>query len=340
MTPGKVRQADVARLAKVSAATVSQVLSPHQGSIRVAPKTAALIRRIASELNYRPDLSAQMLAGKKSGIVGAVLDTLAPGNDHRILTALEKLLAGRGLRLLTAQAHDNPASFRGCIGDFIAYRAEAVVLMSHRYPEEGFNLCEYCGNYRNLVFFRKPESPHEFSYVDVDIGRGLAMMVDHLAATGRRRIAGYFPIESYAAEKRNFIRRAMERNGLEYDDGIFIVPPRHEVTDAELAATARRLAGRGCDALLTNDFFAIRLMHIFKTMGVAVPADIAVTGCDDEPVCQWLDTPLTSINLADDRVARELFRLLEETIEDDAMKPQAVWLEPRIVVRASSAAGH
>jgi DNA-binding LacI/PurR family transcriptional regulator len=53
---------DVARRAGVSTATVSYAL---RGHVMVKPATAERVRKAASELGYRPDVSAAVLAGKR-----------------------------------------------------------------------------------------------------------------------------------------------------------------------------------------------------------------------------------------------------------------------------------
>lgn len=56
---------EIAALAGVSRGTVDRVLNNRPG---VKPDTAELIRRIAAEVNYRPDLAGQILAARKKSI--------------------------------------------------------------------------------------------------------------------------------------------------------------------------------------------------------------------------------------------------------------------------------
>lgn len=56
---------EIAALAGVSRGTVDRVLNGRPG---VKPDTAELIRAIAAEVNYRPDLAGQILAARKKGL--------------------------------------------------------------------------------------------------------------------------------------------------------------------------------------------------------------------------------------------------------------------------------
>jgi DNA-binding LacI/PurR family transcriptional regulator len=69
-TVATVKLDDVARRARVSVSTVSRVLS---GTARVKATTRARVLRIVEELNYRPDIHAQTLAGRKSRTLGLIV---------------------------------------------------------------------------------------------------------------------------------------------------------------------------------------------------------------------------------------------------------------------------
>ncbi|MFA6708552.1 MAG: LacI family DNA-binding transcriptional regulator [Fusobacterium sp.] len=61
---------DIANLARVSGSTVSRALSDDS---RISQKTKDKIKKIAIELNYKPNIMARGLVSKKKGILGVVL---------------------------------------------------------------------------------------------------------------------------------------------------------------------------------------------------------------------------------------------------------------------------
>ena len=70
--------ADVARLASVSTATVSYVLNNAEGRT-ISPRTREAVYRAAKQLGYRPNLAARNLARGKSGAVLYVVPRVAVG---------------------------------------------------------------------------------------------------------------------------------------------------------------------------------------------------------------------------------------------------------------------
>src|ERR1700738_5714067 len=74
--------ADVARLARVSTATVSYVLNKADGR-RISEGTREAVHRAAEQLGYRPHVAARNLASGKSGVVLYVVPRLAVGGVPR-----------------------------------------------------------------------------------------------------------------------------------------------------------------------------------------------------------------------------------------------------------------
>ena len=70
--------ADVARLARVSTATVSYVLNKAEGR-RISARTREAVNRAAKQLGYRPNVAARNLASGKSGVVLYVVPQMAVG---------------------------------------------------------------------------------------------------------------------------------------------------------------------------------------------------------------------------------------------------------------------
>lgn len=65
---------DVAKACNVSTTTVSLVLNNKTN--RISEETKELVKKVAAEMNYRPNLLSRSLITKKLGIVGLILPNL------------------------------------------------------------------------------------------------------------------------------------------------------------------------------------------------------------------------------------------------------------------------
>jgi LacI family transcriptional regulator len=86
-----------------------------------------------------------------------------------------------------------------------------------------------------------------------------------------------------------------------------------------------------------SDLIAVGAMNAAAAQGIVVGRDLAVTGYDDSDLAEYLNPPLTSVRQPMSRVGREIVRLLLARINQDDLADEGVLLEPRLVIRRSSA---
>ena len=117
---------DVARLARVSTATVSRALS-QPGIVR--PQTRARIERAVARLNYVSDGVARALSTRRTRTVGAVIPTL----DNAIYAVsthnLQKALEASGYTLLLACHEFDLAAEARMVRAFAGRGVDALVLV-------------------------------------------------------------------------------------------------------------------------------------------------------------------------------------------------------------------
>ena len=70
---GRPTREDVAKVANISGATVSRVLSG-RNDLSIAPETRARVLEAAEKLGYRPNAAARTLMTGRSGLVGFWMD--------------------------------------------------------------------------------------------------------------------------------------------------------------------------------------------------------------------------------------------------------------------------
>ena len=86
-----------------------------------------------------------------------------------------------------------------------------------------------------------------------------------------------------------------------------------------------------------NDTVALGAMKQLKQMGLRLPQDIAIIGCDNQFFCPYTDPPLTSVDLHPDELAQSAVRELLVTQGADA-RSFAMMREASLIVRESCGA--
>ena len=166
--------------------------------------------------------------------------------------------------------------------------------------------------------------------------------VRHLHALGHRRIAfigGSLQVGGSGARGQGFLAE-LRALGLP-DDPAY----HHEGgfdADSGERAVSRLLSGlerkEWPTALVAfNDLVALGAMRQLKQMGLRLPDDMAVIGCDNSFFCPYTDPPLTSMDLHADEHARSAIRELIVARDTDP-KPFNIVRDATLVVRESCGA--
>ena len=159
---GTVRLVDVAKRVGVSHAAVSSVLSVNRkGSIRVGKATSENIRRVAREMDYQPNIAARQLKGKRSHIVGVIIDSYAPQIAFDRLSEIEQSLNRYGYRLMVGQSHGDIKHLQQYAADFLSHGVDGVVCISHDYPDSGAKVAGIYSRFKNIVFIGKPSGQED-----------------------------------------------------------------------------------------------------------------------------------------------------------------------------------
>lgn len=334
--------ADVARVAGVSKAAVSFAFNTPE---RLNTDTVARIREIASDLDYRPDPVARMLAHRKTWTIGLLtpqgLDVIFTNPyfgefSAGIATAAED--AGMSIQFISplhgslARAVDR-ASVDGIIA--VGLGADHPEIAKIRRSSLPYVLIDSTAH---------PDEPA--IYVDDESGASAA--ATHLIELGHRSfvVIGIEPPEAregvdpawVTARRLSGYRAAAEAAGITIDDAAVVMGPAsmeggiaafHQAWDRGLRPTA---------VLAMSDAMAIGVLRAARELDLEVPADLSVVGFDDLDVAQYTDPPLTTIHQPNREKGAEAVRIvLDGGRTSDPLRPIQHQFMTHLVVRGSTA---
>jgi LacI family transcriptional regulator len=292
-TLGKARIHDVARLAGVSIATVSRALTIPS---RVHPETLERVQDAVTKLDYVAHGHARALASRRSNTVGAVIPSLENAIWANTAFALQKVLGENGYMLVVACSEYDLAVETRHVRGLIGRGVDGLVLTQVLHEPELHTLLER---------FR---IPHVFTWAYDSSGRLPAIGFDHRRATSQ--ITRYLldlghrefgVISTTTHDNKN----AQDRLAgvLETLESAGIKAPADWIREAPFSYAKGREAFRAIasgGALPTvvvclNDVLAIGAMAEARAMGIKVPDDISITGCEDLEVAAAVTPALTTV---------------------------------------------
>lgn len=322
----------VARLAKVSIATVSRTINQVPS---VNPKMAKRVRDAIRELNYFPNTQARALVSGRSRLLGLIVSEITNPFFPELIQGFEDVAVEHGYEILIGSTNYEPERMQRCIRRMMERNAEGVAVMT--FGIEQPLLDQLADRHIPLVFVDvAPEKPG-ISLLRVDYHHGIRQGVQHLAALGHRSI-GFVtgPLRLHSARSRlSAFEQSLEECGLPIEKRL-IVEGDHTM-EGGIAAAERLLAEkrRPTAVLCSNDMLAIGVLHRVTRAGLRVPDDMSIIGFDDIRMAEMMMPPLTSIQMSRAELARAAVTALRAHVEKTS--PQREYpIETRLVVRQST----
>src|SRR5437879_3682559 len=120
---------NVAKLARVSIATVSRVLN---GTAYVEPEVAARVRAAAEELQYQPSRAARTLRGNHSTIIGLLITDIQNPFFTSLVRGVEDMAQRNGYSLILCNSDEDANKERQYIEVLCAERVAGAIVVPTR----------------------------------------------------------------------------------------------------------------------------------------------------------------------------------------------------------------
>ena len=297
---------DVARVAGVSIATVSRVLSD-TGDVR--PDLAARVRDAVALLDYRRDHTASILrrSDRSSSSIALVFEDVSNPFFSAVHRGVEEIARGRGVLTFSGSSDEDPGRERELVGAFAARGVDGLVIVPCG-DDQSYLLRERRTG-TALVFVDRPPRFFDADAVVSDNAGGARMAVEHLLAAGHRRIALLGDRGSIftAAERRRGYRQTLADAGLAR-----AALERMDIVDtpsAERIARELLTAPDPPTALFTGqNLITVGALRVLRELGLQ--HEVAVVGFDDLLLADMVQPGLTVVRQDPYELGRRAAELL------------------------------
>lgn len=319
---------DVAARAGVSKSLVSLVL---QGSPRVSAERRAAVEQAMEELSYRPSRVAAALAGSRTRTVGVLLDDYRNLWFVELLAGLQEQLSALGFRVAVESATSNAHVDRSPLEGFLSLRVSGIVIATE--PTEAMT---GTGDVPLVVAGTRQIRLPGADVVANDDRAGGRLATEHLLGLGHRGIAHLSATGGAAAARAQGYADAMCSAGLE-PVTVGAATGTTEVDGYQVAT--RLLADRpGTTALFAaNDTMALGAAAAARDADLQIPQDLSLMGYDNSALASAQLLRLTTVDGRSHEVGAEAARRLLARGERPAEATRVSLVEPRLVLRASTA---
>jgi LacI family transcriptional regulator len=336
---GQPTMADVARMAGVSAMTVSRVMN---GKGLVRDSTRRKVADAIAALNYTPNQEARNLAGAKPIRVGFLYSNpsaaylseflvglLSQSGLNNVQLFVEKCEAGEREEEHTRRLIEN--GLDGIILPPPLCDSEAVL---DRIGQSGLPAV--------VVACGQPDQ--RVGAVSINDHQAAYHMTKHLIALGHHRIGfvvGH-PNQSASAQRLAGYRAAIQESGADASPELVVQGLFTYRSGLDAAEQLLALSDRPTAIFASNDDMAAAAVAVAHRLGLDVPGDLTVTGFDDTTLATAIWPELTTVRQPIAEMARQavqsLVRRVRARREGEAAGPEQIELASELVRRQSDAA--
>lgn len=328
----KMTIVDIAKASGVSITTVSRILNNKPD---VAEETRQSVLQLMDEQGFTPQLAWQQLRSGKSHFIALHYPQDFKLPAHNIVTgaAMSCEDAGYSLNLIVNSLSDNEllSIFRSGQADgiilleILTHDRRVKLLQEHDLP---FVMVGRCADNTGL------------SYVDIDIGKGVADAIQYLRALGHRQI-GFITLAPVLQEK-EYGYAIWAVQGYQEACQQFGLPILWRMVDLKNDNTESVILNLledhpGITAIITPQEIGVPgLLKAVQTKGLRVPDDISIIALFNDAISEMITPPLSTISFPAHGMGYQAATILIGHMTGELMGPQQALLRPELNIRRST----
>lgn len=327
---------DIAKKAGVSPATVSKVINNYSG---ISDKTKKKVMDIIGNTGYQPTFSARTLATKKSNLIGLIyagkvnVDFTHPFFNE-VVTALKKAVGLLGYDIIMFSNEQ----FNQDNGSYLArcrhYHVDGCLIVAGEEIEDAiYELVE--SDIPSVGIDLEINGPRS-SFVMTDNVNLSRKVIQHLYLHAVKEIGfiGGKQNSAIAVFREQGYLQAMNQLGLEVNKKWVQYGDFHE--ESGYLAMKRILENKPYPKAVyaASDLMAIGAIRAIKEVGLSVPEDIRLVGCDDIDACCYIEPQLTTIKQDKERLGKLAAYMLNDLINGKSLLEPA-FIDSELIIRDS-----
>jgi LacI family transcriptional regulator len=333
---------DIANKLNLSVVTISKALRNHPD---ISIKTTKLIKKVAEEMGYMPNIMARNLSARKSNTLGLVLPKIAHHFFGAIIESVYDLAFQQNYETILTVSQENAERERKHLLTLLSMKVDGIIISVTQETKDlsVFEMIERRGV--PVIFIdRVPEGADNYNIVKVDDYGGAYKAIEHAVNLGYRKIAhfgGVTNINIGRDRMRGFID-AMNNFGVELRKDWIFEGGYSENSGYEFFMKLYRENNLPELILAVTYPVALGIYMAAKEVGMTIPNDIDVICFGNAKVQNFLSPPLSCIDQPTDLISKNAIDIMMKKIDDhdNEIKPQQIVLDTSLVLRGTCIKKH
>jgi DNA-binding LacI/PurR family transcriptional regulator len=323
---------DVALLAQVSIATVSNVLSNRSS---VNPELAERVRAAVRELGYEVHRFASQLRSGKSHVVTVLVPSLENPFFTAIIASIEHHSSSLGYDIIVASSNGDEEIERGRLSALLSWRPLGAVIVPCNDAFEPRAVLE-SADVPYVVADRVVEEASEVDAVTVDNRAGAGLAARHLVDLGHRDLLVIASSLSLANIRQRCagIQDVIARAGLPEPTVLECGFTFETVTEQLGSWLEQHPCPTGIIAL--TNFGTLGVMAALSQRSIRIPDQVSLVGFDDYIWMRAASPSITAVRQPVEEIGAQAMKLLHARIRGDGGPRSRVRLACELIGRSST----
>lgn len=326
---------DIARLSGVSKTTASMVLNGQSEQFRIKPETRQKVHQIAEKYGYRANAYAKALKLQRTNVVGLIVPDLTNYGFASTAKHLEKLCRDSGLLLVIACSDDKPQQEKQAIDRLLDRQIDLIITApTHQDPK-------YYKSVRKqttLLQLDRFVPQLDLCYAISDDTPKIAELVKRVITVNQLSEYFYFGGQLSLSPSQSRLagfRQGLVAGGLAEKEGWILHQDYRPESGYQLMQTLVERLGRLPQAVFTASYTILEGVLQYLTehqqMAKLLNRQLQLATFDDHALLNALPFHIHSIKQDHEQIARQVFRLIQQLLQDK--QPEPVKVECEIIWR-------
>lgn len=327
---------DIAKVMGLAVSTVSRALRDHP---ETSPQTRQAVKKVAEELNYRPNSLAQRLNKRETQTIGVILPNIETYFYSSILTGIQQVASNAGYKVMVCQSSESHSTEVANTHAFMTNWVDGLIICHSKETKSYDHIKMYLKRNIPIVHFNRVCEEVDTSKVLVENRDGSFEVTEHLIQQGCTRIAAIAgPKHLYVSQKRlEGYMEALKKYGITPDPSLIC---HSDLSMPSVLGMVDKLLDNkvSVDAIFSIfDAGAIRILAHLKKRGVKIPEEICVASFGNEPMGEFIEPSLTSFDPHTYKIGEAAAQLfLDQIVEGENFVPKTKVIKGNLIIRGST----
>ncbi len=328
---------DIAKALGISPSTVSRALKDHPD---ISSKTKEKVKKLAEQLQYRPNAIALSLKHSKSFTIGLIIPEIVHHFFSSVISGVSDVAYSSGYKVMITQSNESYERELADAQALMASRVDGVLISVSKMTQNYDHLRNLEKNGIPIVFFDRAVESVVTDKVVVDDVSGAFQAVTHLIEQDCKRILHLTSPPHLLITKNRLVgyQRALKNHEIPFDERLIVQCDTYGGASETIERLVKQQNLNFDGIFAVNDATAIGAMRGVKNCGLKIPEDVAVVGFTNGLISMMTEPQLTTVEQHGFEMGQIAVRILLNRIEsnDEYYIPETRVLKTALVIRDSS----